>query len=283
MDSLSKDMQEQQKILKTILTSFNAIDKENEKQSDKLILLGVLKKELKSIEINSLKLRLEPSFLSQIHERVNILKARIAELETNAKSDFGKGLNELLIKENYYLEGNYPKLKNGFYTIIADVGSNNVKIYYGNESDLLEQCNANPTDVVIKLKQCDGNIKNRLFIEEEFIKLLFDSYELCRLKNKLQDFEAVSVSDIISMLSYLSQDEIFLKNPKKKYYKEYDRVQFSYDLYRLKKKIINNRELVLVTATISDTKNKMGFLWVPKNEKGEMFACSRIKFSEVKQ
>jgi hypothetical protein len=41
MDSLSKDMQEQQKILKTILTSFNAIDKENEKQSDKLILLVI--------------------------------------------------------------------------------------------------------------------------------------------------------------------------------------------------------------------------------------------------
>ena len=79
----------------------------------------------------------------------------------------------------------------------------------------------------------------------------------------------------------MNQNNKFKTNPRKEFYTDYTRFLFSYDLYKLKKRRVQNNELTLIIATRAYTKKYSDFIWVPTNEKGDGNYISHIKFREI--
>ncbi len=77
------------------------------------------------------------------------------------------------------------------------------------------------------------------------------------------------------------QGKKFRTDPVKSSYKEYGRVFFSYDLYRLKERAVDGHELSLVTATRAYTRRRAGFIWIPSSERGDGTYISHVRFREV--
>jgi len=76
----------------------------------------------------------------------------------------------------------------------------------------------------------------------------------------------------------------FRENPRKDYYKSYNRADFSYDLYRIKEYQSKNTlqyNLCLRVATREFTKQRYNFLWVPDNESDKGTTYSHLYFKEV--
>jgi len=92
---------------------------------------------------------------------------------------------------------------------------------------------------------------------------LFNLYKACEtVANK----ENKKLEDPLPITSVLLEYTILVRNIAKENYTHYGRVFFSYDLYRLKERKINEHELELITATRAYTRKKKDFLWVPTNE-----------------
>lgn len=164
----------------------------------------------------------------------------------------------------------------------VDINSNKVDIYYGPEFEKLETTKADPDKVFSRIIDLHKRITQREFDDNTFLANLLKSYELCLILNNKKPGETVNVSDILPMYAYIIQEKKFKQNPLKKYYSEYTRTFFSYDLFRLKTRKIENFELRLVTAMRADTKKKFNFIWIPPVKgKGLGESISGVKFKEV--
>jgi len=79
-------------------------------------------------------------------------------------------------------------------------------------------------------------------------------------------------------LVWLQQKKDFWLHPRRSNFKEYSRVQLSFDLFRTPQRHYQGREFRLVVASREQTKNKADFLWVPTNWQGEGYCFTAIYF-----
>ena len=272
---LSKEKNNIQNLLKVI----KSIDKY---QDDPVSNLYKIKQEVVKIEKMLKQSKLDDFVKKNIEQRIGGIKSKIPEWEENAKKTFGQNLENELRKVGFELRGHYPLFKVSFYTLKVDLENFKVSIWYGTEQEKLETCKSVPEDIAKKLKIIHDKITQRHFNDNEFLSKVYEAYKssVYRQNKKLGD--QISISDILFEYAFLIQDKKFRTNPIKDNYKEYGRVLFSYDLYRLKERRLNDRELSLVTATRAYTRRKSDFLWIPSNERGDGSYISHIKFREVK-
>jgi len=126
-------------------------------------------------------------------------------------------------------------------------------------------------------------ITQRMFDNTNFLENLYKAYHLCLVQNNKKIGDEVSISEITSAYAFTIQDKRFKTNPLKKHYTEYDRILFSYDLSRLRERIIDGFEAKLITARRNETKNRLNVLWIPPLEgKGLGETISNIKFTEAR-
>ncbi len=216
-----------------------------------------------------------------VGQRIQPVKSMMPEWEEQAKKSFGKRLEDALKQVDFELSGHYPLLKAMFYTIEVKLETNSVVIWYGPEQERLDACKLIPEIAAKKLEASHKKIVNRDLDDETFLLNLFEAYKTAthHIEKKIGD--SIPVSDILLEYALLVQSKKFRTNPVKSSYKEYGRVFFSYDLYRLTERTIENHELSLVTATRAYTRRRAGFLWIPSNEKGDGTYISHIRFREV--
>jgi len=272
---LSKEKNNIQNLLKVI----KSIDKY---QDDPVSNLYKIKQEVVKIEKMLKQSKLDDFVKKNIEQHIGGIKSKIPEWEENAKKTFGQNLENELRKVGFELRGHYPLFKVSFYTLKVDLENFKVSIWYGTEQEKLETCKSVPEDIAKKLKIIHDKITQRHFNDNEFLSKVYEAYKssVYRQNKKLGD--QISISDILFEYAFLIQNKKFRTNPIKDNYKEYGRVLFSYDLYRLKERRLNDRELNLITATRAYTRRKSDFLWIPSNERGDGSYISHIKFREVK-
>jgi len=210
------------------------------------------------------------------------MRSKVIKWEDDAKKTFGQKLENELIKAGFELKGHYPLIKVSFYTIEVDLENFNVIIWYGPQQEKLETCNLVAEDIVKKLRVIQEKITHRYFNDNEFLSKVYTAYNISLYRRNKKLGDQIPILDILFEYVFLTQDKKFKINPIKDNYKEYGRVLFSYDLYRLKERKINNKELGIITATQAYTRKKSDFLWIPSNEKGDGNYISHIKFREVK-
>ena len=178
------------------------------------------------------------------------------------RQTFGIELEDELKKIGFNLEGHYPLLKTMFYTLDADFEQNKVGIWYGPEQEKLVTCKLSVTDVVANLRRWHEQITEHVYTDEAFIK---DLYAI------VGDQDRMAIPDLVS--GYIERIGTMSKKNA--------RIFLSYDLYRLKTRIVDDHELSLVTATRAYTKRKSDFLWIPTDDRGHGNYISHIRFRRV--
>ena len=265
--------------LQNLLKSFKNLKK---LQCDFLSNLHKIKQEVAKIERILKQSRLSDSAKNDINRHIEYIKSEISGRERDLKKTFGQKLKNELKKADFELRGHYPLLKESFYTLEVDFGNFKVLIWYGPQPEKLETCKLVPEEIVKKIKVIQDKITQRHFNNKEFLSKVYEAYKISVYRQNKKLGDQISISDILFEYAFLSQDKKFRTNPTKDNYKEYGRVFFSYDLYRLKERRIDDKELSLITATRAYTRRKSDFLWIPSNEKGDGSYISHIKFREVK-
>jgi hypothetical protein len=128
-------------------------------------------------------------------------------------------------------------------------------------------------DRILKEIQDFEKTLNRPFVAEEFYKLLKQAY---RQTVKVEG-ERAPIIKVLQHLVFLIQPKSFWENPSKSNFRGYSRLQFAYDLYRLRKSRLGDR-IVLITATFDQTKSRSTALFVPEtDEKGSRYAYIVVK------
>ncbi|RZN35437.1 MAG: hypothetical protein EF813_08910 [Methanosarcinales archaeon] len=265
--------------LKNIRKAIRAIERyaENEAVSN----IYKIQQEMLKIEKILKQTQLTDFVEEDVGQRIQPVKSEMPEWEEQAKKSFGKRLEDALKQADFELSGHYPLLKVMFYTLEVKLETNSVVIWYGPEQERLDACKLIPETAAKKLGASHKKIVNRDLNDEVFLLNLFEAYKTAAHHTNKKIGDSIPVSDILLEYALLVQSRKFRTNPVKSSYKEYGRVFFSYDLYRLTERTIENHELSLVTATRAYTRRRAGFLWVPSNEKGDGTYISHIRFREV--
>jgi len=278
-ETITKTLSKEKSNIQDLLRTIKNIDKY---QDDPISNLYKIKHEVVKIEKILKQSKLDDFVKENIEQRIGGIKSKIPEWEENAKKTFGQNLENELRKVGFELRGHYPLLKVSFYTLEVDLESFKVLIWYGPQQEKLETCKLIPEEIIKKLRVIQNKITQRHFNDNEFLSKVYEAYKSSAYRQNKKLGDQISISDILFEYAFLIQDKKFRTNPIKDNYKEYGRVLFSYDLYRLKERRLNDRELRLITATRAYTRRKSDFLWVPSNERGDGSYISHIKFREVK-
>ena len=278
-ETITKTLSKEKSNIQDLLRTIKNIDKY---QDDPISNLYKIKHEVVKIEKILKQSKLDDFVKENIEQRIGGIKSKIPEWEENAKKTFGQNLENELRKVGFELRGHYPLLKVSFYTLEVDLESFKVLIWYGPQQEKLETCKLIPEEIIKKLRVIQNKITQRHFNDNEFLSKVYEAYRISVYRQNKKLGDQISISDILLEYVFLIQDKKFRANPTKYNYKEYGRVFFSYDLYRLKKRKLGDKELSLITATRAYTRRKSDFLWIPSNEKGDGSYISHIKFREVK-
>lgn len=280
MDDLIESLSKERATTGKIIDSLKKMKKE---ESDQFKRLTMLTTEISTIEKNLNQSVLDPAIKEKIQFVLTTSKSEVHEIEQGAKSQFGSKLAILLNMKGFNLEGNYPKLRASLYSFNVDILANKTDIYYGPEFEKIGTANSIPDNVASIVLKHYEMLNLREFDDKKFLNDLLSSYKICLIQNNKKIGDEIPIPEALSAYAFVTQDRKFKMNPLKKHYAEYDRILFSYDLHRLKERMISGFELKLITAKRADTKNRLDFLWIPSvREKGIGESISGLKFEEAK-
>lgn len=182
------------------------------------------------------------------------------------KTTFGKNLEKELEQMGLTLGGHYPLLKVSFYAIETDFEERKATLWYGPQQEKLGECGTVASEVVAMLKTWHDEIE-RPIDDELFLQTLYDVYTMFAARTG----DPVAIDDILS--EYASRKTYKTKKDA--------RIHFSYDLFRLKKREIDNLQLSLTIATRAYTRRRKDFIWSPTDERGGGMYISHIKFRKI--
>jgi hypothetical protein len=274
-----RTMSEEERYLKNMRKAIRTIERltENEPSNN----IYKIKQELMKVEKILKQTRLTDLIEEDVEQRLRPVKSEMPGWEEQANRSFGQRLEDVLEQVDFELSGNYPLLKVLFYTLEVKLYNNNVTIWYGPQQERLDNCKPIPEVVAKKLQASHKKITMRNFDDETFLLHLYEAYKATAHRSEKTIGDSMPVSDIILEYALLTQNKNFKINPVKSSYREYGRVFFSYDLYRLNQRTVEDHVLSLVTATRAYTRRRSGFLWIPSNERGDGTYISHIKFRDV--
>jgi hypothetical protein len=278
MDDLLSLIQKQKTTLAKVQESLKKIAAPQENVAKRV---NVLRKEVETVGESIKDLRIDPVILQELQLELKKAQEELKTKEEDLKKKFGTDLSNSLKPHNFILEGNYPKLKTSYYTIDIDIAADKVTLWFGAEIEKLSTTKAIPEKLVESLVKNDQALKTRPFDEKTFLRTLKTAYKMYLAANNKSAGSDAPLWEIHTLFSLLTQKDKFRKNPVKENLSEYTRAMFSYDLSRLKNRVIDQTELKLITATRIDTRTKGDFFWIPSFEGSTTGMYSRMKFVEV--
>lgn len=197
-------------------------------------------------------------------------------LNAKLQSEFAMDLYNELQFNNLKLRGHMPKLKASFYNIDVDFQKNLCNLTYGLDNDHIANLKINPKNISEYMVKVNQNLDKQYGDGKLFQNNIVEAYENIISKAKTRAGK-VSIIDVLLEISLLKQGRKFRIDPSRKNYSTYSRIQFSYDLFRLLKDHPTEIRLKLSTATRAQATNKLHYLWIPKNSRGEGSIFSYIE------
>ncbi len=151
------------------------------------------------------------------------------------------------------------------FTVAVNLDQNLAHINYARLA--LAELPAKPDQITAALR------KNLKMLEtgwssEQFFDALYDAYRMQLLEKKGRRGERVVLTDLLAWVALSFQSDKFRSDPVAGNYRAYGRVRMAYDLSRLRRNGLlqrNGRRLNLGTATGSSTRNKKGVLYIEES------------------
>jgi hypothetical protein len=220
---------------------------------------------------------------SSLYKELNNFFATEKEKVDKHKEEFhfnlGTQLRELFTGIGE-LKGQLPVLRIKFYTVKFDFINGKAAIWWGPEKELIEKVGLEPVLIAEVIKAFDENLVKQWNQYQKFVNIIKDAYSRYLKLYNLVSGEKVNLIDLLAECVMLLQIKIFKTDPKKSHFTEYSRIQFSYDLYRMKIDATLMQNIQLSVATFAITENKEKSLWVPDNEAGDGTYYQTIAFKE---
>jgi len=214
-------------------------------------------------------------------------ESEVTNAEEEIRKQFGAKLEKELGKLGLSLSGQYPELKAGLFTIELDFDKWKATLWYGPKQEHLVQCPLSVSKIAHQLEKERQQLGSRL-PENQLLEKIGEAYYrvvgMKRGENAPIIGENAPIIRVLAELSYLLQSPDFLQDPKRENYRSYSRADFSYDLFRIQrfqKEAHSLSQIQLTIATLTHTKRRSDFLWVPYDEHGKGTAYSHLKFEKV--
>jgi hypothetical protein len=189
----------------------------------------------------------------------------IGLLKKEAKHRFGRELSEAVRKVGIELRGQYPNLYANLYHIKVEFERGVASVYWGPE--FVKRTKPNSALILEVIKQHKSSLEGDGFSPEDFKVKLYDAYRRVVLNRGLEIGERVPIVEVLTELVFLIQGKKFRYDPKRSNFKEYGRINFGYDLYRLRRSGKADA-LTLFVATFDATRSKESAIFVPDSESG---------------
>lgn len=246
---------------------FSEVQKIEEKSSsDDLVGLEKKAKEIeKKISDIEKLINDPPEGFSEIFELKDWLELKKQDIEEKKKSSqFASDLSRSLKKIDLKLEGNIKDgLKVGFLKLKLNIARDQVDIIYGTDKEDITQCPIRVSAVkpliekYLKQDKLGSGIPvDKLF---DYIK---EAYARVARKESPSP-EGIPINHLLPELAILIQDQKFHENPTQENYRSYTRINYSYDLFRLRTTGYLAQGLKLRSASKAYTEQKKGICGYP--------------------
>lgn len=211
------------------------------------------------------------------NEWIESQRKRIESIKEEVSYKVGKRLNELLSEHGLSLEGNFPQFKVSVFFLEIDIDSATAGIWYGNKEEFVDRVPIVPeriSKVVI-----DTYLKiSRHKDDAKFLDELYQAYKNAIKKIGRNVGDEVYLTEVLKEILLVKQDTKFFEDPRRSNYKEYTRMQFSYDLATLRKREIDGRKLTLSIATRAENRERAKYIWIPDVNGRSGTVYSKIAF-----
>lgn len=289
-------MQEQTEKKNNILTDISELTRQLNKINKMLASLVKIDKEMiasKPYDIEKSFLQLKKLYTSplfseafaetELYKKLHDFCQEQLKLIEKYKEEFhfalGAKLKELMA-DFAPLSGQLPILKIKFYTIKFDFANGTASIWWGPQKELIKKLSIEPDLIAQTIKTFDQNLHMKWQHPEDFTKLLKSAYYRYILVNGLEYGTKVNLLDLLPEFIMLLQSPSFKIDPIKNHFTEYSRIQYSYDLYKMKTNpnLVSNIQLSVATFAVTEHREKS--IWVPDNEQGEGTYYQQIAFNQ---
>ncbi|MBS4016157.1 MAG: hypothetical protein KGZ86_06990 [Candidatus Latescibacteria bacterium] len=218
---------------------------------------------------------------TKLFQELKNLYAQEQEKIDNSKQEFrfniGNQFKDLLSGFGE-LKGQLPVLRVKFYTIKFDFNNGEATIWWGPEKELIKKLNLEPVAIVETLKSFDQNLTVKWNQYLDFLNIIKQAYSRYLKLNSLNFGEKVNLFDLLTEVVILMQGKSFKTDPTKSHFTDYSRIQYSYDLFRLKTDSALMSNIQLSVATFAITEDRAKSLWVPDKETGDGTYYQTIAF-----
>jgi hypothetical protein len=140
----------------------------------------------------------------------------------------------------------------------------------------ITKTSAKATEIMAAWQAAFSQLEGPNWTAESFLEKLYAAWKRCSPN------AACELIDVLPELTLLYQSKSFRQNPTTKNFTPYSRVQFSYDLWRLRRDkcfSANGKRLTLGTATGASAQDKKRVIWVEDGRgSGQYFLT--IRFNE---
>jgi hypothetical protein len=202
------------------------------------------------------------------------LSKTLDDVEAQLAQSFASDLDQLLRTKNVKLGGNLPMLEASFFKL--EVRQEDVRLWFGPQRESIGTVRKSAEAVAAYIEQLLARLTSNPFDDEHFVEQVYQAYCSVLAVDAASAAQA-RIDAVHRQLIVARQDPLFTQNQR---LREYTRMQFGYDLYRLKQRKRKGKELQLVTAPRSQTVKHLDSLWVPLDDTGKGFLYSHVTFKE---
>ncbi|KPJ50945.1 hypothetical protein AMJ40_01330 [candidate division TA06 bacterium DG_26] len=198
---------------------------------------------------------------SWLHAR----EIELGRLREEIELSFAKELSKLLEADGLTLMGQVPQFSVNFFTIHTNFAGDRASILFGPEL-LRSNIPLSADEVARTVKTLVQKFITPNFDGHKFAATLYHAYTRALTNRGKSEGNALPIVRVLSELSFLMQSPKFMRDPKKENFTGYGRVQFAYDLLRLRDsgvQSVEGRRWKLGVATFDRTGKKEDFIWVP--------------------
>lgn len=211
-----------------------------------------------------------------LDELLETIGADQAQRSENRRMTFGRALTDAASERGVVcslLTSDPMELALSPFTVTVDLARNLATLRYARLA--VEELPAAPDRVMDArekhLKQLESG-----WAPEQFFDALREAYQILRIRQRLPNDARVALTDLLGHLALAFQGKKFLGDPSGSHYRDYGRARFAYDLARLRRAGLlerNDWRLSLGTATGTATKNKKDVLYIEEGGgRGQYYA-----------
>jgi hypothetical protein len=227
------------------------------------------------------QLPLDQNTQREIEDWLEGCRSALESRKAMVKQTFGHELDALLQQRGISLQGQHPNLKAGLYSIELNLDRWIARIWYGPKHELLGEAPLTPSAVAKTIDDINRKLTSRPFRDELFLTTLHAAYQAALGSLNRADGDPVPILTVLKEFVFSIQSKTFLADPRRENFTGYGRAFFSYDLFRLRQRILSGKELHLHIAPRAKTTKREDFLWIPSDEHGNGSCYSDLSFKEV--